>query len=687
METIVSTPQPVNWKASIQKSFKGAGVGVVLSVALGLAVLMIQFPLAERIVSLSYDLPFLYRGVKAVPHEVVMVYLDDDSFSSLGQPYSGPWDRGLYGRLVERLTAEKARAVTFDIIFSDPNSQFPNGDERFARAIKANGHVVLGADYEPTTVAGAGASAEGMSFIRSFDALSDGEAGWGVVQLEPDQDFVVRRPLYVPPNDNDDRFSSLSWVLSKIAGAEHAQDPKQRYLPRWINYYGPPETIPHVSFHLALETNSACPAGFFSNKVVLVGSSLKTLAANQRKDELRTPYTRNGFCPGVDIHATEVLNLIRGDWLTRTTRPQEIILLAMTGILFGYGLSLFRPLPALGLAASGGFLVAAINQFLFQSQRLWFPWVIIVAAQIPVAFLWSVVFNSVQLYVQNQLYEHSLRMFLPPKLVKKFSHDRSLLKPGATKHELTLMFSDIADFTSISEGMDPDDLARLMNSYFQAVVGSCIHKTDGTVVKYIGDAIFAFWNAPEIQDDHAFRACEAALYFRKMNDREIEGHRLLTRIGLHTGIANVGNFGSEERVDYTALGENVNLASRLEGLNKFLGTQCLISGLTHQELNNKLITRSLGAFQLKGFESLVQVHELVGWPEQAEESRAWRETFASALLNFQQRNLEPARAGFQRVLEIKPNDGPSKFYLKQIEERSKEEFIEVWNSHTVIKEK
>jgi adenylate cyclase len=670
----------VTWKQTIKQTWRGAGIGALLAVASGLALLLVDCRPGVFLAHLSYDIPFRHRPAVQPPEEVVLVYLDDDSFQSLGQPYDRPWDRGLYARLLERLTAEKARAVGIDILFSDPNTDFPDGDARFAQAIKANGRVVLGGDYEPS-------AGGGWTLYRGLPDFSDAAAACGMTQVMPDQDFVVRRHFHVPESKDYDLYSSLGWELAKVSGARIAQDPQQRYVERWINYYGPPGTIPNISFHLALETNDFCPAGFFSNKVVVIGSSLKTLSANDRKDELRTPFTKDGFCPAVDIHASQLLNLLRGDWLTRTGRSTEIILLVLTGVLFGYGLSLFRPPAATLLAAGGGLLVAVIAQFLFTNARLWFPWMIIVAVQLPIALFWSIIFNSVRLYVQNRLYEQSLRMYLPPNLVKKFAHNRELLKPGAEKHLLTLMFSDIADFTSLSEGMDPDELAGLMNAYFQAAVGECIHKTDGTVVKYIGDAIFAFWNAPELQADHAFRACEAALRFLELNGREIRGHQLHTRLGLHTGIANVGNFGSEERVDYTALGENVNVASRLEGLNKYFGTECLISGQTKAAIGDRLVTRPLGSVRLKGFESLVEVHELLGWPERAEEWRALLEVFAQALNNYEQRNLEFADIGFRQVLEMKPNDGPAQFFLKQIQERYKGDPSDEWATFTVLKEK
>ena len=183
----------------------------------------------------------------------------------------------------------------------------------------------------------------------------------------------------------------------------------------------------------------------------------------------------------------------------------------LLGGLFGYGVAQLRPITALGAALSSSALVAFLAYHLFARQHLLFAWLIFVVVQMPVALVWSIAFNSVQLYVQNRLFQQSLQMYLSPKLVKKFSSEKDILKPGAKKQMLTILFSDIASFTSISEGMDSDNLAHEMNKYFQSAVSGCIHATDGTIVKYIGDAIFAFWNAPDGQADHAFQGCEAAL--------------------------------------------------------------------------------------------------------------------------------------------------------------------------------
>jgi adenylate cyclase len=252
---------------------------------------------------------------------------------------------------------------------------------------------------------------------------------------------------------------------------------------------------------------------------------------------------------------------------------------------------------------------------------------------------------------------------------------------------LTILFSDIAGFTSISEGMDPDELAKLMNQYFQSAVDDCIHSTEGTIVKYIGDAIFAFWNAPDPQDDHCYRAAEAALRFRAQDKHEFNGKKVITRIGLHTGEANVGNFGSTTRVDYTAFGENINLASRMEGLNKYLGTRVLMTGDTQQGVGSRLVSRYLGLFRLKGFEKAVSVHELLDRPEDGERTSDLRRRFDLARELFGKKDFAGAEAAFRRVLETTPKDGPSKFYLEQIEHLRSEELPPDWKGEITLKDK
>lgn len=656
----------------------------------GLVLANFNLPISRQVVHWSYDLPFLRRPVE-VPDDVRMVYLNDDAHQTLNQPRSGAWDRNIHARLVEQLTAAGARAVVFDIVFTGPSTNAA-ADERFAAAIRRHGRVILAAEYLSFSVGGA----EMHHLQRPYDSLREAAAGLGISQTTPDEDFEVRRHYHGPMQEPEPVVSE-SWAAAKLVGAPVAQRDETRAAHRWMNYYGPPLTLPAAAIHQAIEPEGVAP-GFFSNKVVFVGSLLPTGFSGERKDEFRSPFSvaaKDGehsarYMPGVEVHATMFLNLLRGDWLRRSSGEAELIGAVLFGAVFGWGLVQLRPLVAALVAVLAMAGVAGAGYQTFTYGHFWFPWLVAVV-QVFVAMNFAVIFNSIQLYVQKKLLEQTLGLYVSPKLVRRVAGNpemmRKFTQPGAEKQTLTILFTDIANFTSISEGMDSDDLALQMNRYFQTAVSRCIHPQDGTVVKYIGDAIFAFWNAPEAQADHALRACRAALSFGDQEAQRLNGQPLFTRLGLHTGEANVGNFGSTQKVDYTALGENINLASRMEGLNKHLGTTVLATGETIAAVRDQIVARRCGVFRLKGFGRGVEVFELVGAIERAAATREWRESFAAALENFQRQDFSAAETGFRRVLELKPGDGPSEFYLRVVEELRAAPPAADWHGEVELKEK
>ena len=677
------------------------GLGAILALAAGFAVLF-STTFGAKIINLSYDLPFINCGLPFLktehskPTELVMVWQDEDAYTQLDQPHNASWDRAVYAHLLDRLTAEGARAVVFDILFTEPNPAKPDGDAEFARAIKANGKVILGAEFTHT--------ADGSPTVkRAIDQFFDAAADWGIVQLDTDEDLTIRRHLHMPREPGTEDFSSMTWQAAHLLGVPEAQKPENRSVKRWMNYYGPPEeirvlekdsiklpgTIPGLSFWQALEVNASCPAGYFSNKVVIVGSKIKTYFAYERKDEYRSPYTGNNFIPGVEVQATEFLNLLRHDWLTRSTFVQEKWMVLLGGLFLGISLARLRPFTATGAALLIAVLVTGLAQYLFWRHQIWFPWLIIVAVQIPVALLWSILYNSFSAYIQNRLLEQSLGLYLSPKQVQRILKEPGLRQPGGSKQVVSILFSDIAGFSRISEQLDPQDLVLLLNSYYETTI-RCIHQTDGTIVDIIGDAIFAIWNAPEFQPDHQERMLNAALMFQK-NVRQFNGRQgsfaLQTRVGLHTGEVVVGNVGSTEHFDYAAIGDNVNLASRLEGLNKQLDTHVLLTRVAIPPGSGDWLLRPVGHFQFKGLDQFVEVVELVVNAGGAEDTRAWREAFAVALAEFGKKNFDVAEAAFQRVLELRPNDGPSIFYLKQVADLRLHPVPENWAGEISLKEK
>ena len=661
---------------SLQRStWLGPIMGATLSVVLGLICFDSIMPITEALRHKSYDLSFHLRP-RTIPDEAVLVYMDDASYQEFNPNY-GRWDRALHAKLLDRLTNEGAKVVVFDIIFSEANTEDPKADAAFEAAIERNGNVILGAD-----VVTAGSSYElknAEMLVLPHEPFEFAAASTGSVQLHQDTDFVVRKHYHSDSMNPD--ITSMTWEAAMWAESPHIESPESASAKEaqnaWVNYYGEPRSLPSVSYSQAIAADQL-PEGIFRDKIVLVGANIRTGEGIDRKDEFRNPFVdwqyvsqTDQFMPGVEVHATILLNLFRGDWLRSVPLGYQAMLFTLSGLVFGLGIGRIRPLPAFPVTLVSMALVVVIAQWLFQQYRYWFPWLIIVVVQIPVAMFWSITFNAARLYVQRQLLRQSLNLYLSPRLVKAFLNrkDRNFLKPGAEKQEVTILFSDIAGFTAATEGMDSDELARSMNEYFQCMVENGIHPQDGTVIKFIGDSIFALWNAPESQNDHALRACKAALELGLQPFEFREDNPIKTRIGIHTGVANVGNFGSDNRVDYTAIGENINLASRIEGLNKYLRTNILISAHTKEKASEGLgAVRYLGQFRLSGFEKTIGIYELMQPTHAFLTDQKLQQDFDEAIKKHDQGDVSSAITLFSAILKKCPHDGPCQFYLKRCQD-------------------
>jgi PAS domain S-box-containing protein len=356
----------------------------------------------------SFDLSRHFRP-RLTNSDVVIIYMDEPSYKALGQSFIAPWDRSIHARLLKRLKEEGAKAVVMDIVFTDPID--PAGDKLLADAIRENGHVVLAQDLTTTDLL----SDDQFRIpvwqqTPVFPPFETNAARIGLDQLWPDEDFLIRKHRhYIEPG----LPPSLSWAAASVAGWSQASDAAAQQAERWIYYYGPPETIPHVSYEAAYAGRTK--PGFFRDKIVFIGARPITGSFRQKRDELRNPYSvgRAGkefvFMPMVEIHATELLNLLRGDWLERLPPAMELGILALTAVLFGFGLLWFRPLAATLLAAAGAAAVVISAQGLFAFEHVWFPWLIIVAAQIPCALLYAIVCRSLEWYAHRRRLEAETR--------------------------------------------------------------------------------------------------------------------------------------------------------------------------------------------------------------------------------------------------------------------------------------
>jgi adenylate cyclase len=666
-------------KAILSPRAKGGLIGAALTVGLGLGLYV--FKIGDGLTAASFDLPFAFRAdIKT--EEAVIVYMDDASHKELGQSFLRAWDRGLHAQLLERITSAGAKTVVMDILFTDEDTNNPAADERLMRAMRAHGKVVLAS----ASVTPRGAVVVGEQIQLPHAKFRTNAVAHGVANKEVEPPVFVRRHY-----SKSEAQASLAWAAAEAVGARVTKRPRQWFLDRWLNYYGPPGWVPSVSYHLALQAGGI-PDDFFRDKTVFVGRRTSAEFAGAEREDFATPYTRwtQEYASGVELHATAFLNLARGDWLSRMPAAGEVALLIVLGAVFGYGLTQLRPVWGVGASLVGACLIAAVAHLVVWRTHTWFAWLIPVAAQLPTALVSSIIYNSIQAYVEKRVLMESLAMYVSIPRARQLLRKPDLLQPGAEQQEISILFSDISNFSTITERMVPRDLMRLLNDYFEVAIG-CIHEPDGTVMKLIGDGIFAIWNAPEAQPGHQERACRAALLLRQMLVEFDTTHKgrlpLRTRVGLHTGVAYVGNFGSAKRFDYTAIGDSINLASRLEGLNKHLGTEILASREILAEVEKLFVTRWVGHYKLKGFDRVVEVYELIGTTESEKETRAWRGAFEDALHLFHRADFPAAEKAFQRVLELRAEDGPSKFYLRQIADRRVCPPAPDWEGEIDMKEK
>ena len=390
-----------------------ATVGVLLvSALLTLRFLSRDSALGRAALRSSYDgtlaLAALWDGpLSDCP--VAIVYLDLESYSITRQNPGAPWDRALHARLLQRLTRAGAKAVVFDIIFDAPGPD-SNADRAFAAALRENHRTILAAELDRSGHSPLGdGGTKNDTLVLPQPMLRAAAAGWGIATFEPDEDFVVRRlfPGFLAQNQ-----PSLAWAAARLLRLPEASTGAPQTGARWIRYRGRPLTIPHISYHTALEPNGVTDA-FFRNRVVFVGARPRATTLTERRDEFRSPFRSwpdtELFMPAVEVHATEMLDLLRGDSLRRLDSRAEAVLLLLVAVAWSWGLFQLRPLAAATWALAGEFGLLGLAVIGCVYGGTWFPWLIVSAVQIPLAFTGSVLFQSVDWYRQRRKAQRQIK--------------------------------------------------------------------------------------------------------------------------------------------------------------------------------------------------------------------------------------------------------------------------------------
>jgi class 3 adenylate cyclase/AmiR/NasT family two-component response regulator len=295
--------------------------------------------------------------------------------------------------------------------------------------------------------------------------------------------------------------------------------------------------------------------------------------------------------------------------------------------------------------------------------------------------------QAAELKIFNDNIRIAFSTYVSHDVVEEILADPSHLHLGGTKRNMTALFTDVRCFSTVSEKLDPEALVSLLNRYLSAM-SDIILAEKGTIDKYEGDAIIAFFGAPIELKDHALRACLSAIAMKKIErefnravmEQKLSPIPLFTRIGINTGDMVAGNMGTENKMNYTIMGNAVNLAARLEGVNKQYGTWALISEATVRETGNCLFTRKLDRVRVVGINEPVRLYELLDTAEQAApDLKNMIEVFNNALDHFEKRNWKQALDGFKEVLLIKANDNPSKIYYRRSVEFVKNPPNDAWD--------
>ncbi len=447
-----------------------------------------------------------------------------------------------------------------------------------------------------------------------------------------------------------------------------------------INFLGGRGTFPHISItDIVHDRKDRFPKGGLKDKIVLIGATATALG-----DTKVTPF--DPILPGVEIHATVIDNILKNQVLLQ---PQWVPL-ADTTLLLVLGLALvfvytrIRPLYGVGALLLISAALFFMNHWLFVHQRIFLTNVFLHIEHFTI-FSGLMVVRYITEEKQKQFIQKTFSQYLSPKVIERIMKDPDQLKLGGEQKELTAFFTDLAGFTTFSEKLSPEELVSLLNEYFTAMTDILL-SYEGTLDRYDGDAIKAFFGAPVYFADHATRACFVCIEMQErlaeLRDQwKREGKpEIHMRVGLNTGLMVVGNMGTKTRMAYGMNGDSVNLAARLEGANKVYGTYSLISETTYAQAKEFIEVRELDSIRVVGRKNAVKIYELLGKKGMLDETmQTLLPLYNSGLALYKQQSWREAEAVFQQVLSLRPDDGPSQTLLKRCQEMKDRDPSESWD--------
>lgn len=584
--------------------------------------------------SLEYstrDFLMRLRGTQTPSDDIVIVAIDDFSFQWTG--YQWPWSRSYLAEIVDQINAGGAKVVGVDILLFEPDAD-PGGDEAFAEALGESQYAINILQITRRT----DQQFTSQTLSQPLSLYRQVLDGTGITSFVNDEDAIVRS---VQAFTSFNEALYFNWAFDAARLYLDVEPPSLVTQGRilfngqtiplsreqlLVNFAGPAGTYAtysaaNVALGDVLEQNPDA----FRNKIVLIGATTDTM-----QDVHPTPFSTQNPTPGVEIVANTIDTLINGKYLT-IAPPWIALLITLGAALLAYLITLSkRPTLTISLliVAMIGYVAAAFT--IFVRQRYILPVII------PEIMLFlGVILPSLEQAVSQELEKRRVRnlfsRFISPEMVDQMmmTQDLNSLNKRA---DVSILFSDIRGFTTLSERMTPEEVVALLNPYLEAM-SKVINQHGGTVDKYEGDAIIAFFGEPVPYKDHAVRALRAALDMRKALTKlkekwEDEGRpsNIEMGIGINSGEVFVGLLGSEQRINYTVIGDNANLASRLQDLTKTYAWPILISESTYQQVKDEFETELVDSVTVKGKTQAVNVYKVLGWKdtEDSEKLSAWQ---------------------------------------------------------------
>ncbi len=626
---------------------------------------------------------FDFLVVRTAPNRVdlpiTIVGIDEATFETLKT--SWPLPRRYHAALLDKLKEAGVAVVGFDMLFANASAE--SDDAELAAAIKRFGSVVLASDLSFRE----DAFARQWFRVDPYPAFLAAGARKGYAALQVDEDAVLRRVPAVGDSFWRAVLEEFRKTHPDLAPPLDADEDLR------IRYLGGPHTFTYIPYHQMLDPDRHLAANwreFLNDNIVLVGrnpSVIQDVGAAQA-EVYQTPFffflTTGEFMPRVEAHANVIANMVSGDALREA--PARWALAGWLAAVLA-GLALMRrwhPLRSAIVVLLGAAALAAIQYGVFERWKIWFP---AAGAAMSVALIYvsqgAIAFFSEQR--RQREIRNAFSMYVSPALVDQVIAHPELLKLGGERRQLTILFSDLAGFTTISEQYEPEKVSAIVNRHLSEMTETIIAHS-GTVEKFLGDGIMAFWGAPVADERQSERAVQAAIEMQQRMDAtgaellRDTGAELHMRIGVNRGECIVGNMGGNNRFDYTAIGDAVNLASRLEGANKAYGTRILVSEAVVAAVGDAIRFREVDSIRVKGKHIGITV-----FTPSADE--ALNALSAQALAAYRERRFDEAEKSWLQLLAACPDDPVAKVFRKRIATFRELGVPDGWNGVTALEEK